>query len=105
VVIIETPTFTRRLASLLSDDEYLEVQVELIQNPEAGKLIPGGEGLRKLRWTREGKGKRGGVRIIYYWVMSEDQIGMLLIYSKNEQDNFTPEQLKALRRVIREQFS
>jgi hypothetical protein len=63
---IETSVFTKRIAEMLTDDEYHALQETLIQNPKAGPLIPGGKGLRKYRWAASGKGKRGGVRIIYY---------------------------------------
>jgi hypothetical protein len=63
---IETSVFTKRIAEMLTDDEYHALQETLIQNPKAGPLIPGGNGLRKYRWAASGKGKRGGVRIIYY---------------------------------------
>ncbi len=98
--IIETPIFTRRLKSLLSDEEYRELQNSLITDPEAGKVIRGSGGIRKLRWAGSGRGKRGGVRVIYYWFRDDEIILMLLVYSKNEQDDLTPEQLKTLRKLV-----
>ena len=98
--IIETPIFTRRLKALLIDDLYRELQNQLITRPEAGKIIRGSGGLRKLRWAKPGMGKRGGVRIIYYWVKSEEIILMLLIYSKREQDDLTGVQLKILKNIV-----
>ena len=102
--IIETPIFTRRLKSLLTDDEYRELQNALIARPEAGKIIRGSGGIRKLRWAGSGRGKRGGVRVIYYWLSGEEIILMLLIYSKKEQDDLTPEQLKTLRNLVESEF-
>ena len=72
--------------------------------PDAGDLIPGGGGLRKIRWSAQGRGKRGGVRVIYYWAVRQEQILMLLIYAKNERDDLTVEQLKVLRRIIEEEY-
>jgi hypothetical protein len=83
MVIIETPVFTRRMERLLSDDEYRELQSTLILDPGKGKLIEDGGGIGKLRWSRQGTGRSGGVRIIYYWVVLENQINMLLIYPKS----------------------
>lgn len=71
---IETPIFTREVTTLLSDEEYRGLQLALALRPEAGAVIRGGGGLRKLRWSIAGKGKRGGVRIIYYWVTARDEI-------------------------------
>ena len=85
--IIETSVFTKRLKVLLSNEDYRLLQNEIILNPGKGKIIRGSGGLRKIRWSISGKGKSGGVRIIYYWVKTKEIILMLLIYSKNEQDN------------------
>ena len=65
MVIIETAIFTRRIQSILTDDEYRFLQAQLVQKPDAGKIIPGSGGLRKLRWSADGHGKRGGIRVIY----------------------------------------
>ena len=102
MVFIETSAFSRYIQKLLTDDQYSEFQHYLIRYPDAGAIIQGGGGLRKIRWTVSGRGKRGGVRIIYYWVMKREQMLMLLIYPKSERDNLTPAQLNALRRVIEE---
>lgn len=71
---IETSIFTRQVTSLLTDDEYSQLQVALFAHPEMGAIIPRSGGLRKVRWSMSGRGKRGGVRAIYYWVVAEDQI-------------------------------
>ena len=104
MIIIETSIFTRQVRSLLDDDDYRRLQTILVMRPDAGDLIPGGGGLRKIRWGAQGRGKRGGVRVIYYWAVSRDRILMLLMYAKNVQDNLTPEQLKVLRKMIEEEF-
>ena len=70
VLIIETPIFTRRIQTVLADDEYRALQAYLVNKPEAGKIIPRSGGLRKLRWSADGHGKRGGIRDIYYWHVS-----------------------------------
>jgi mRNA-degrading endonuclease RelE of RelBE toxin-antitoxin system len=105
MVIVETTVFTRRVQSVLSDEQYRVLQNQLVANPQLGKVIPGSGGLRKVRWSVSGKGKRGGLRIIYYWLASRDMILMLFVYPKNVQDDLTPQQLKALKRVIDEEYS
>src|SRR6266852_4282773 len=99
MVIIELPAFTRRVTELLPDDEYAELQSTLVRRPNAGALIKGSGGLRKLRWSIQGKGKRGGVRIIYYWAVTEEQLLLLLIYTKNEQDDLSGNQLRVLKQI------
>lgn len=99
-VFFETSVFTRRVTELLADDEYAELQRVLVANPDAGDVIPGSGGLRKIRWAAQGRGKRGGLRIIYFHVISRDQFYMLLIYGKSTQDDLSPDQLRALRRAV-----
>jgi len=70
MLIIETPIFTKRVKALLSDEEYRLLQNELVARPDAGKIIPESGGLRKIRWSGSGRGKRGGTRLIYYWASS-----------------------------------
>ena len=104
MVIIETPIFTKQLLSSLSDEEYRLFQATLLERPDAGKVIPGGGGLRKVRWAQEGRGKRGGVRVIYYWFKSRETILLLFMYPKNVQDNLTQDQLKQLKKIIEEEY-
>lgn len=104
MLIIETSIFTRQVQSLLTDEEYRQLQLALVVRPDLGDLIPGSGGLRKVRWSLSGRGKRGGVRTIYYWAVRRDQILMLLMYAKNEQENLTNDQLKVLRRIIEEEY-
>ena len=104
MVIVETPIFTRQLLSSLSDDEYRLFQNMLLARPVAGKVIPGSAGLRKLRWAVEGRGKRGGLRVIYYWFTARGTILLLFIYPKNVQDNLSPDQLKQLKKVVEEEY-
>lgn len=100
---IETPIFTEDVTELLADDEYRELQSYLMQHPTAGALIPGGGGLRKLRWAApgKGKGKRGGHRVIYYWQAKERQFWMLLMFGKQRQEDLTANQKRALSAYIR----
>lgn len=104
MVFLETPVFTRQIKALVDDDEYRELQLRLMVNPDAGDLIPRSGGLRKIRLGLPGRGKRGGARVIYYWVTAEDRIFMLLAYAKNVQDDLTAEQLKVLRIMVQEEF-
>ena len=102
--VIETSVFTKRLKVLLSNEDYRLLQNEIILNPGKGKIIKGSGGLRKIRWSISGKGKSGGVRIIYYWVKTKEIILMLLIYSKNEQDNLSIAQMKTLKSLVEKEF-
>lgn len=99
---IETPTFTRLLTQLLPDSEYRKLQNILLENPGAGDLIQGGGGIRKLRYALPGRGKRGGVRVIYYWKGDKDQIYMLLIYPKSKKENLNDEETAVLRSLVKE---
>jgi len=101
---VETPVFTAAVTSLLSDEEYRQLQLALVIRPEHGALIRGSGGLRKLRWGGRGHGKRGGVRVIYYWHPGEHFLYMLLIYAKAAQDDLTPSQVRILRRLVKEEF-
>lgn len=97
---IELKSFANRRADFLDDDSFKELQEHLIDNPEAGATIANTGGFRKLRWARKGMGKRGGVRVIYYNLSARTgRLYLALIYPKNEQDNLTSEQEKALRDV------
>jgi hypothetical protein len=104
VIFLETPIFTRQIKELVDDEQYRELQEQLVVRPTAGDLIPRSGGLRKVRIAASGRGKRGGARVIYYWVTAKSQIYMLLAYAKNEQENLTEVQLKTLRNLIREEF-
>lgn len=99
MIFIETQIFTEDLLNLLSDEEYTEFQKYLASNPLAGDVIQSTGGLRKIRWAAGGKGKRGGVRIIYYHVTPDSQIRLLLIYKKGIQDDLTSDQKKILRHI------
>ena len=101
---IETPIFTEDVSNELSLDDYRQMQVALMLRPEQGPLITGSGGLRKLRWRRAGMGKRGGLRVIYFWEAASETFYMLIMYRKNQQENLSAQQLRTLRRLVVEEF-
>lgn len=104
MVIIETSVFTRQVQKLLTDDEYRELQNALARDPGVGQIIVGSGGLRKVRWRVSGRGKSGGVRVIYYWAVGPYQLLMLLMYSKSERDDLSLDQVKALRAIVENEY-
>ena len=100
----ETSIFTRQITGLLSDSDLNALQWVLMAMPDRGDLIRGSGGLRKIRWAGSGRGKRGGLRVIYYWHIAGSTIIFLLAYPKNEQDDLTPAQLKALKAIIQTEY-
>ena len=102
MIFIETPVFTEEILQYLSDEEYKELQSILIVHPAAGDIIQGSNGLRKIRWKMKGMGKRGGLRIIYYWDVSHDTLYMLLPYRKSVQEDIDKETVKFLANLIKE---
>ncbi|MEN9868308.1 MAG: hypothetical protein RL748_3898 [Pseudomonadota bacterium] len=99
---IETPTFTRLITALLSDDEYRRLQNSLVIDPAKGDLIKDGGGIRKLRYALPGRGKSGGIRVIYYWIKDDGQIYMLLAYPKARKDTLTDKETAILRNFVKE---
>lgn len=104
MLIIETAVFTRRVEKVLDEESYRLLQLELAQRPDLGEVIRGTGGLRKVRWVGKGRGKRGGARIIYYWIAERGTLLMLLIYEKTEQEDLTSEQRRTLRRLVEEEL-
>lgn len=104
MVVIETSVFAKQVQNLLSAEEYRQMQAELITRPEMGVVIPQSGGLRKIRWSAKGHGKRGGARVIYYWAVIQDQLLLLLIYPKNMQDDLTQAQVKMLRQIVEAEY-
>ncbi|HXU19690.1 MAG TPA: type II toxin-antitoxin system RelE/ParE family toxin [Verrucomicrobiae bacterium] len=98
----EAPAFTRFVSSYLTDDEYRAIQGRLSIAPEAGDVIPGTGGFRKLRWAHamRGKGRRGGLRVIYYYFSAANQIWFMTLYDKNEASDLTPKQKQALKGAV-----
>ena len=101
-IFFETTIFTKSVGRYLTDDEYRTLQNYLQSNPLAGDVMPRTGGFRKLRWadSRRGKGRRGGLRVLYYWLMNDGQFWMFAIYDKDELEKLTAEQERALRTAI-----
>jgi hypothetical protein len=99
MIFVESPAFTEDVKALLRDEDYAALQTHLVRRPDAGDLIRETGGLRKVRWTAEGRGKRGGTRIVYYHVVSAAQIRMILIYRKGIKDDLTPKEKAVLRKL------
>lgn len=98
---IETSSFTKQVSSYLSDDEYLGLQMFLMRYPEKGAIVRGSGGVRKLRWAIEGRGKSGGVRVIYYFKSAQNEIWMLTIYGKNERETIPSHILRKIAEEIK----
>jgi hypothetical protein len=99
---IEAPIFTQLLPGYLGDDDYHGLQLFLTRSPEAGDIIPGTGGFRKLRWAdrRRGKGKRGGLRVIYYYLMADTQIWFMSVYDKDEAADLSGKEKRVLKAAI-----
>ena len=103
---IEMPAFERHRSSYLNDAAFSSLQMELMKNPEAGEVIPDSGGLRKLRFAdaRRGKGKRGGLRIIYYWWSQGSQFWLYTLYDKDEMADLTEAERKAVKAMIKQEL-
>jgi hypothetical protein len=100
LLFVETTSFTNWLLKNMHDEEYRELQQYLMEHPEAGKVIRGGGGIRKLRWSRPGMGKSGGSRIIYYWAMALKQIYLFAAYNKTESENIDKKTLSQIAKQL-----
>ena len=100
ISFVETKLFTRLVQDYLSDDEYAALQEALLADPEAGAIIPGAGGVRKLRWGVAGRGKRGGIRVVYFLRTRHGQIWMLALYAKNVAENISANVLKQIKDEI-----
>ena len=101
MIFIETSLFTKIISTYLNDDEYAALQSFLVENPEAGNIVRGSGGVRKLRWTQSGKGKRGGIRIIYFLKNKDNEIWMLTAYGKNEKSTIAGKILKKIAEEVK----
>ena len=99
---IETKKFAALLYEFLDDDSYFDLQLSLIERPDRGSIIKGGGGIRKLRFAVGGKGKSGGVRVIYYWLTEAGQMYMLHLYAKSRKDDLTDAEVAELRSLVKE---
>jgi hypothetical protein len=104
VKFVETTAFTRKITEVMTDDEYRLLQEVLLRRPAQGSVIEGSGGVRKLRWAEKGRGKRGGLRIIYYWHTERELFLMLYAYRKSEQKDLTREQRKLLAKLVQQEF-
>lgn len=101
---IETPIFSEDIDRELSLEEYRGLQLSLLLRPKQGDFIRGSGGLRKLRWRRRGMGKRGGLRVVYFWEAKSETFYMLMVYRKNDREDLTPRQTATLRKLVEEGF-
>ena len=97
---VESKLFTRLVGDYLTDDEYSQLQSTLAEAPERGTVVPGSGGVRKLRWAQPGRGKRGGIRVIYYPKTRDGVIWMLTIYAKNEEENIPGHVLRKIKEEL-----
>jgi hypothetical protein len=100
LILIDTPVFFELIHQYLSSAEHWSLQEALIRNPEKGAILKGSGGIRKLRWPLPGKGKSGGLRIIYHWDTADRRLFFLFCYPKSRQNDLTPKQIKILRDVL-----
>ena len=100
LTVIETPTFSRLAADYWTEDERGAFAAFIASHPETGNVVPGSGGLRKVRWSRQGTGKRGGVRVIYYNRLANGEIWLLLIYAKSVRENILAHILRAIKAEI-----
>lgn len=100
LTFVETKLFTSLVGGYLSDDEYAALQLSIAANPEVGDIIRGSGGVRKVRWSGSGRGKRGGIRVIYYLRTTRGEVWMLTVYAKNEADTIPAHVLKRIKEEI-----
>lgn len=106
-VFVELPAFEKWRPEYLSDDQFREFQLQLMSNPEAGEVIRGTGGMRKVRFVdaRRGKGKRGGLRVIYYWWAEGAQFWLFTLYDKDEASDLTPDERKSIAKRLKAELA
>jgi hypothetical protein len=102
MVFVETTLFSRLLPEYLDDEAYRGLQSHLVERPDAGAVIQRSGGVRKVRWAARGRGKSGGVRVIYYWIKADEQIFLLTLYGKGEKENLSAAELKRIAKLVEE---
>lgn len=100
MIFIETSQFTRLVYTYLTEESYRAFQTHLLLHPDIGQIIPKSGGVRKVRWAAKGKGKSGGVRVIYVWKTNDNEIWLLTIYGKNQVENIPAHILKQIAKEI-----
>ena len=98
--VIETPVFTKKAADLLSEVKREEFAVFISQSPTSGSVVKGSGGVRKIRWARSGSGKSGGVRVIYYNMVDDEEVWLLTLYAKNERSTIPAHELRLIKEAI-----
>jgi len=99
-IFVETKMFEKLRPDYLNDESYSELQLDLMDSPKSGAVIQGTGGIRKIRWAAKGKGKRGGVRIIYYWLDKKERFYLLILYAKNEVTDLTTNEKRTLKQFV-----
>ena len=105
MLLIETSIFTKQIKELVSDEEYRQLQQDLLVQPDKGDVVKNGGGIRKVRCAQGNKGKSGGIRVIYYWVNEDHKIFFLLAYPKSVKDTLTDKETAILRQLVKEQLN
>lgn len=100
ITVTETAAFMRQAGAVWTEDERLEFVDFIARNPEVGELIPGSGGVRKVRWRRQGSGKRGGVRVIYFYHDPAMPIYLLMVYAKSRRDDLSPDAKQTVRGLV-----
>ncbi|WP_010113531.1 type II toxin-antitoxin system RelE/ParE family toxin [Acinetobacter sp. P8-3-8] len=104
MLFIETSIFTKQIKELVTDEEYRQLQHDLVIKPDKGVVIKNSGGIRKIRCAQGHKGKSGGIRVIYYWISADEQIFFLVAYPKSIKDNLTDKETAILRQLVKEQL-
>jgi hypothetical protein len=102
MIFVETPPFERLREKYLDDNQFRLLQATLMARPDAGAIIVGSGGIRKIRWSVEGRGKRGGLRVIYFWLSAEGHVYFLTVYRKSEVADLSRDEIRALREIVRQ---